>query len=161
MQNPGAARATEYLPYPDATEPALPTPQGSRYPAFLLGEVVPLVEQRFRVSRDPSERGLGGSSYGAIAALYTMIHHPGEFGMLLLESPPLFLFDGALLRESESLRAQSATVYLGVGTAETPDPAINAAGGSAIATFGGMLMDASGLRLWVNRREGHLHNSRA
>ena len=133
VENPGAARANEYLPYPDRTEPDLPAPQGARYPGFLFGEVIPLIEARFRVSRDPRERGLGGSSYGAIAALYTMIQQPGEFGMLLLESPPLFLFDGRLLRESASLRDHSAIVYLGVGTAETPDATSSAAGDSAIA----------------------------
>src|SRR5829696_9076945 len=66
-------RANEYLPYPDAyLRPPLPNPEGSKYPDFLLREVMPFVNGLYRTSTDPGETGLGGSSYGALIALYTV-----------------------------------------------------------------------------------------
>jgi enterochelin esterase-like enzyme len=94
-------RPREYLPYVDAfLKPPEPDPQGKLYPRFLIEEVVPFVEQRYRVLRDPANRALGGSSYGAGAALFTAIQHPGAFGGLLLESPSLYADDDHLLKDA-------------------------------------------------------------
>jgi enterochelin esterase-like enzyme len=42
-------RPREYLPYPDDTRsPPEPDPQGKLYPLFLLNEVIPFVEARYR-----------------------------------------------------------------------------------------------------------------
>jgi predicted alpha/beta superfamily hydrolase len=47
-----------------------------------------------------SARAFGGSSYGAVAALFTVLERPGVFGRLLLESPSLHVGGGYLLRSS-------------------------------------------------------------
>ena len=55
-------RFREYFPWVDRfLEPPEPDPQGARYPAFLVDEVIPFVEARYRVARDPEQRGVGGS----------------------------------------------------------------------------------------------------
>src|ERR1700730_16056249 len=46
--NPGRDRANEFLPYPDSTEPDLPAPQGLKYPAFVVNDVMPLISRTFR-----------------------------------------------------------------------------------------------------------------
>src|SRR6266850_7442399 len=47
-------RPKEYLPYVDETlSPPEPHPEGKLYPRFLLDEVVPFVEARYRVLRGP------------------------------------------------------------------------------------------------------------
>ena len=47
-------RPKEYLPYVDETlSPPEPHPEGKLYPHFLLDEVVPFVEARYRVLRGP------------------------------------------------------------------------------------------------------------
>jgi enterochelin esterase-like enzyme len=121
---PDRDRTNEYLPYPDSLEPELPNPQGMRYPEFVTGEVLPLIGQRFRVSNERNQRGVGGSSYGAIAALYTVLQKPDVFGKLLLESTPLFLFGFRLVEEARHLSQWPERVYVGLGTQETNDPAI-------------------------------------
>ena len=114
-----SGRANEYLPYPDAyLRPPLPNPECSKYPDFLLREVMPFVERLYRISTDPRQTGLGGSSYGALIALYTVVNRPGAFGYLLLESPSLYVSDGRLIEACRNARRWPRKVYVGVGTNE-------------------------------------------
>lgn len=120
-------RARELLPWPDATnEPPVPVVQGDRYPEFLVGEVLPAVERRYRTAPGPSGRGLGGASYGALAALYAAAHRPGVFGRLLIESAPLFVADFRILGEISRAPSWPGLTSIGVGARETGDPRFDA-----------------------------------
>lgn len=119
-------RTKEYLPYPDTTnEPSVATPHGSQYPEFLLGEVIPAVAQKYRVKPGAENTAVGGSSYGALAALYTVIHRPGAFGRLLLESTPTFMANDRIIQEASHLSDWPDRVYIGIGTNETSDTDLN------------------------------------
>jgi enterochelin esterase-like enzyme len=114
-------RAREYLPYVDDTlKPAEPNPEGKLYPHFLLDEVVPYVESHFRVLPGESHRALGGASYGAGVALYTVVTHPGSFSRLLLESPSVYADDYRLLRDAGSVRVWPNRIFIGTGTIDEP-----------------------------------------
>jgi predicted alpha/beta superfamily hydrolase len=112
-------RPKEYLPWiDDSLQPPEPNPQGKQYPRFLLDEVVPFVESRYRT--DPRNRVLGGSSYGAGIALYTVIARPGSFRGLLMESPSIYADDYHLLKEAERVNLWPRQIYLGTGTVGEP-----------------------------------------
>jgi enterochelin esterase-like enzyme len=114
-------RPREYLPYPDDTlSPPEPHPQGKLYPLFLLDEVIPFIEARYRVQPGPANRALGGSSYGAGAALYTVVARPQTFAGLLLESPSVYASDYQLLKDAESVRRWPERIYIGTGTIREP-----------------------------------------
>jgi predicted alpha/beta superfamily hydrolase len=157
-RTPGRDRANEYLPYPDSTEAELPSPRGSRYPEF-LDEARALVDSAFRTAPGAENVGVAGSSYGGIAALYTVLRSPGTFGMLLLESTPLFLFDQRLVAESASLAVWPA-VYVGVGTRESDDERLKARGVAALERFVAIAR-SKGSRVTFNRAEGARHNAAA
>jgi enterochelin esterase-like enzyme len=73
-------RPREYLPYIDDTlAPPEPNPEGKLYPRFLLEEVVPFVETQYRALSGAGNRTLGGASYGAGIAFYTVVEHPGSW----------------------------------------------------------------------------------
>lgn len=114
-----ARRAREYLPVEDERNPDARRPLGLAYVEFLTREVMPFVNARYPVDRRASGTGLGGSSYGAVAALFTVLEKPGVFGRLLLESPALHVGGGYLLRRARRSPRWPGRVYLGVGTAET------------------------------------------
>jgi enterochelin esterase-like enzyme len=115
------ARAREYLPWVDDTlQPPEPDPQGKLYPPFLLDEVVPFVEKNYRVLPGAMNRALGGSSYGAGIALYTVIRRPRSFGALLLESPSIYADQYRLLKEAKQVRAWPQRIYVGTGTVNEP-----------------------------------------
>jgi predicted alpha/beta superfamily hydrolase len=118
-------RAREYLPVEDERNPHARRPLGRQYIEFVTREVIPFVERNYPVVRRTSGRAFGGSSYGAVAALLTVLERPGVFGRLLLESPSLYVGGRILLRKARRAPRWPARVYLGVGTAETSRAEVN------------------------------------
>lgn len=125
IDNAGDKRSSEYLPYPDPLNKndnvaETKDVHGQEYAKFLITEVMPFVEKKYRVSRGPMNTGLGGSSYGADIALYTTLEHPGVFGHLLVESPPLWIGNDQLLKDAEKAKLLPAKMVIGIGTGEAP-----------------------------------------
>lgn len=119
-------RANEYLPYPDANNKELgkfetQDVQGKQYGDFVINEVMPLIEKKYRVLTGAHNTGLGGAMYGADAALYTVVAHPGVFGKLLLESPALSVGNEQLLKDAEKATHFPEKMYVAIGTAEEAD----------------------------------------
>jgi predicted alpha/beta superfamily hydrolase len=110
-------RFREYMPH-RSLNPMMLRVQGSRYPNFLLKEVMPFIASSYRVATGPQNTGLGGSSLGALISLYTAAVHPGWFGKLLLESPSLWASNRQMIRESRSIRQWPDRIFLGTGTQE-------------------------------------------
>jgi predicted alpha/beta superfamily hydrolase len=112
-------RFREYFPWVDRfLSPPEPDPQGARYPAFLVDEVLPFVEARYRVARDPEQRGVGGSSAGGLAAINAVVTRPGVFGRLLVESPSIYVDDAHILKVAAGVTTWPSRIALGAGTAE-------------------------------------------
>lgn len=112
-------RAREYLPVEDERNPGARRPLGREYVEFVTREVMPFISRTYPVLRTASATGIGGSSYGAVAALYATLLKPGTFGRLLLESPSLYVGRSHMLRLARRAERWPSRVYLGVGTAET------------------------------------------
>jgi predicted alpha/beta superfamily hydrolase len=55
-------------------------PLSDGYCDFLALEVKPWIDRSFRTLRDPAHTWVGGSSMGALAALYALERHPEVFG---------------------------------------------------------------------------------
>jgi len=121
IDNTGKNRLREYMPH-RSLHPRILRVQGRRYPDFLMKEVMPFVEQIYRVATGPEDTGLGGSSLGALIALYTAMVRPGTFGRLLLESPSLWASNRQLIKESRSVRIWPERIFLAVGSAEAGSP---------------------------------------
>jgi predicted alpha/beta superfamily hydrolase len=127
IDNAGADRAAEYLPYKDYLEnPDMPEPIGKKFPDFLTSEVMPLVNGNYRTLRGHDHTGLGGSSYGGVATLYALLVKPHEFGYGLIESASLSVGLGQLVRDTAPLVARPNRVFFGFGGKEAGDPATNA-----------------------------------
>ncbi len=109
-------RAREYLPVEDDRNPYARDPLAPEYASFVTTELMPFIEREYPVARGASNTAFGGSSYGAVAALFTAMANPGVFGRLLLESPSLYVGRGTLLRQARKVRRWPQRVYLGVGT---------------------------------------------
>jgi enterochelin esterase-like enzyme len=117
IDNTGKNRMREYMPH-RSMHPMMLRVQGRHYPDFLTKEVMPFVESNYRVATGPENTGLGGSSLGALIALYTAIARPGLIGRLLLESPSLWASQRQLIKESRAVRIWPERVFLAAGTAE-------------------------------------------
>jgi enterochelin esterase-like enzyme len=117
MDNTGKERIREYMPY-RSMHPRMLRVQGRYYPDFLTKEVMPFVERNYRIATGPENTGLGGSSLGALIALYTAVARPGMIGRLLLESPSLWASGRQLVKESRSVRIWPERMFLAVGSSE-------------------------------------------
>ena len=123
--NPSVDRASEYLPYADPywIEPPIPKPRGTLFPEFLFEEVMPIIVSKFRVAVGPANVGpanvgLGGSSFGGLVTLYTLIAHPDRLGMVMIESPSLHVSQGRLENQLGNLHEWTGKMHIGVGSAE-------------------------------------------
>ena len=117
LDNAGDRRMREYLPY-RSLDPILLRGQGSRYPDFLIKEVMPFIARNYRVASGPENTGLGGSSLGALISLYTAAVRPGPIGRLLLESPSLWASNRQMIRASRRVKRWPERIFLATGTAE-------------------------------------------
>ena len=97
MDSAGTERAKEY--------------NSKQYATFLVDEVMPLIQSDYRVAEGPSNTGVGGFSFGGVAALTAVIEKPGVFGRLLIESSPV-------PKEALLNTAWPSRIFLGGGTNE-------------------------------------------
>jgi enterochelin esterase-like enzyme len=159
LDNAGKNRIREYMPY-RSLYPILLRGQGSRYPDFLIKEVMPFVARNYRVASGPENTGLGGSSLGALIALYTAIARPGLIGKLLLESPSLWASNRQIIRASRDVKQWPERIDLGIGTAETGREDRNRSVVDDVRELGAILrragLDDRRLRLVVE--DGAAHN---
>jgi predicted alpha/beta superfamily hydrolase len=117
IDNAGKDRIREYMPY-RSLQPMIMRAQGSRYPHFVIKEVMEFIARNYRVATGPENTGLGGSSLGALISLYTAAVRPGVIGRLLLESPSLWASNRQLIKDSRQIRLWPERIFLAVGTAE-------------------------------------------
>ena len=126
VDHAGKDRAHEYLPYKDYVGGSdMDEPAGKRFPDFLTGEVMPLVDGRYRTLQGQPNTGIGGSSYGGVASLYALLARPGQFGYGLIESPTLWVGMGQPVRDTDPLVAMPARVFMAFGGKEAGDPAVS------------------------------------
>ena len=117
IDNAGKERIREYMPH-RSLYPVTMRVRGSRYPDFLTKEVMPFIGRNYRVAGGMENTGLGGSSLGALIALYTAMVRPGLIGGLLLESPSLWASNRQIIRESRAVKRWPDRIFLATGTAE-------------------------------------------
>jgi len=128
LDNAGEKRAFEYLPWRDNIQnPGGPPTAGMRLPEFLIKEVMPVIEARYRIAKGRENTAIGGSSYGGIAALYVGLDAPIVFGKVLAESPVLWVGNGQLARETSVLAVGPIKAFMGYGGKEADIPGVNEA----------------------------------
>jgi predicted alpha/beta superfamily hydrolase len=109
----------------------------------------------YRTDPRPASTGLGGSSYGAGIAFYTVMRRPRRFGKLLLESPSLYAHDNYLLHRAGNFHQWPAKIYVGVGSINEPVDDVHRLK-ATLARQG-----LGGQRLLVNEEPEAGHNEKA
>ena len=128
LDNAREKRAFEYLPWPDDIQnPGGPPTAGMRLPEFLIKEVMPVIEGKYRVAKGRENTGIGGSSYGGVAALYVGLDAPLVFGKVLAESPTITIGNGKIGRETSPLAIGPVKLFMGYGGKEYDAPGANEA----------------------------------
>jgi predicted alpha/beta superfamily hydrolase len=89
VDNGGTHRNDEYMPWP-STQGHFGG-EGAAYVDFLVRNLKPYIDARYRTLTDRVSTGIGGSSLGGIIALYAALRYPDVFGRVLVFSAPFFI----------------------------------------------------------------------
>lgn len=70
------------------------------YARFLVEELKPAIDARFRTRPGVADTAVGGSSFGGLMSMWLALHHPQTFGAALVVSPSVWWDDRFLLRDA-------------------------------------------------------------
>lgn len=72
------------------------------YARYLVEDLKPAIDARWRTLPGPQHWAVGGSSLGGLASLWLALHHRSTFGAALVVSPSLWWDDGFALRDVQA-----------------------------------------------------------
>ncbi len=120
VANTGEERIHEYAPTPGVISPK----KRSRglawlYGKFLIDELKPFIDRKYRTQPGREFTGLGGSSLGGLATLAIGIIFSGTFSRLMVMSPSVWWDDFSILRLLGYVDPKPPLkIWLDMGTAE-------------------------------------------
>ncbi len=90
-----------------------------QYADFLIRELKPFIDRRYRTKREAEFTGLGGSSLGGLVTLAIGLLYPEAFTRLLVMSPSIWWDDCSICRLVESIEEKPPLkIWLDTGTRE-------------------------------------------
>jgi predicted alpha/beta superfamily hydrolase len=124
VANMGDERIHEYAPTPGVIEPKAKPKKRSKglariYGQFLIEELKPFIDRKYRTKPEGEFTGLGGSSLGGLATLAMGILFSETFTRLIAMSPSVWWDEFAILRLIGILNEKPPLkIWLDTGTAE-------------------------------------------
>jgi predicted alpha/beta superfamily hydrolase len=124
IANTGEERIHEYAPTRGVIDAKAKRKKRSRglarlYGHFLMNELKPFIDRKYRTKREAAFTGLGGSSLGGLATLAIGILYPQAFSRLIVMSPSIWWDDFAIYRLVGSIEQKPPLkIWLDTGTAE-------------------------------------------
>ncbi|MEP7014375.1 MAG: alpha/beta hydrolase-fold protein [Verrucomicrobiota bacterium] len=122
IANTGEDRIHEYAPTRgviDAKAKKRSRGLARLYAQFLIEELKPYIDKKYRTKREAEFTGLGGSSLGGLVTLAIGILFPHAFSRLMVMSPSIWWDDFAIFRLVDSIEQKPPIkIWLDTGTAE-------------------------------------------
>jgi predicted alpha/beta superfamily hydrolase len=84
----GSLRIQEYLPFENHR---FKESEGQLYLKFMMENLKPIIDSKYRVKSSRDSTGIGGSSMGGLISLYAGLSYPEIFGKLMIFSPSLWI----------------------------------------------------------------------
>ena len=125
VANTGEDRIHEYAPtggaiFESALEEKRSRGLGREYGRFLIEELKPFIDRKYRTKPEAEFTGLGGSSMGGLITLALGLWFPEFFRRLMVMSPAVWWDDEAILRMIDELDGKlPLKIWLDTGTDET------------------------------------------
>lgn len=116
IDHAGPERLFEYTPSHDRRRGGGGADDHAR---FLLDEVKPFIDGKYRTVPDAAATGLGGSSLGGLVSLYVALKHPRAFSRIAVLSPSVWWDRRVILRHVRDARPKpQLRIWLDIGTRE-------------------------------------------
>lgn len=124
VANTGEERIHEYAPSAARIEP--PKRKRSKgllrsYGRFLIEELKPFIDRKYRTKQEPEFTGLGGSSLGGLATLVLGLWYPNYFTRLAVMSPSVWWDDCVVYKIVDAIDETAKPplkIWLDTGTEE-------------------------------------------
>lgn len=117
IYNTGEHRIDDYTPTFDRIQKR--GGKADLYGQFIVEELKPFVDRRYRTLATPEFTGLGGSSLGGLITLYLGLRYPHIFSRLMIMSPSVWWDHAMILKFVDHLKAKPTTsIWLDIGTRE-------------------------------------------
>ena len=124
IANTGEERIHEYAPTRGVIDTSARRKKRSRglarnYARFLIEELKPYIDKKYRTKREPEFTGLGGSSLGGLLTLSVGLWFPNVFTRLIAMSPSVWWDDQVIVKMVGELNEKpSLKIWLDTGTNE-------------------------------------------
>jgi predicted alpha/beta superfamily hydrolase len=124
VANMGERRVDEYAPTRGVIDAKSKRKKRSRglarkYARFLMDELKPYIDRKYRTNPEAEFTGLGGSSLGGLVTLAIGILYPQAFSRLMVMSPSIWWDDFAIYRLVDTIEQKPPLkIWLDTGTAE-------------------------------------------
>jgi predicted alpha/beta superfamily hydrolase len=124
VANTGEQRIDEYAPTRGVIDAKAKRKKRSKglarkYGHFLMDELKPYIDRKYRTNPGAEFTGLGGSSLGGLVTFAVGILYPEVFGRLMVMSPSIWWDNFAIYRLVDSIQQKPPLkVWLDIGTAE-------------------------------------------
>jgi predicted alpha/beta superfamily hydrolase len=124
VANTGEQRIHEYTPTRGVIDAKAKRKRRSKglarkYARFLIDELKPYIDRKYRTNPDAEFTGLGGSSLGGLVTLTIGILYPQVFSRLIVMSPSIWWDEFAIYRFVDSIEQKPPLkIWLDTGTAE-------------------------------------------
>lgn len=120
----GRDRVDEYTPTPGRMDGARRGGGGPAFARYLLDDLKPVIDARFRTRPDAAGTTVGGSSLGGLLSLWIALHHGDRIGAALVVSPSVWWDDGFIERDVHQWTlpkgGQRPRLWLDIGGQEGP-----------------------------------------
>ncbi len=116
IDHAGPARIDEYTPVRDKKHKG--GGRAAAYARFLIEELKPAIDTRFRTLADAENTAIGGSSLGGLVSLFLALRHPDVFRGVAAMSPSVWWSDRAILGEVDAFDGPPPRMWLDIGGRE-------------------------------------------
>ena len=116
IDHAGPARLDEYTPVRDKRHNG--GGRAADYARFLIEELKPAIDARFRTLPDAHNTAAGGSSLGGLVSLHLALAHPEVFRKAAVMSPSVWWSDRAIVNATEAFDGEPPRLWLDIGGRE-------------------------------------------
>ena len=100
-----------------------PSRAGKLHGRMVVEELLPFLNERYRILPQARHTGLGGSSLGGLSTLWLGLEYPQVFGKLALMSPSVWWGQRAILKHVQVVQQpQRQRIWLDIGMEEGDTP---------------------------------------
>ncbi|MGF1532247.1 MAG: alpha/beta hydrolase [Bernardetiaceae bacterium] len=102
-------RINEFNPF---DHPKFGHGEGRKYLQFILDELKPHIDKRYRTFPDRRSTGMGGSSMGGLITAYAALHLPDVFSKFMIFSPSLWISHEIFQQARDFIPQEPMRIYL-------------------------------------------------